>query len=438
MTETICTPPAAAADARRPAWGLNRDVVVAAAGLAGVTVLAWAYLARHHLGPGRMAVPHAGAWTPADAALAAAMWAVMMAAMMLPTAAPMVLVFAAIGRRRRAAGVPAARTGAFVLGYLGVGAGFSVAAALAEWGLRAAALVGGVAGAASPALGGVLLVAAGAYQLSPLKDACLTGCRTPAGFILSEWRPGTRGAAVMGFRHGLLCLGCCWVLMTLMFVGGAMNLAWAAALTVFTLAEKVAPGRRTVKWASAAGLVTWGGLVLAGAFGPEPDRGTRAGGEHPLVGRAAPSFSLPDADGRPVALDDLLARGPVVLVFYYGESCPHCVNHLSDLDGRLAEYRERGASVVAVSPDATPGAGRGFGFPVLSDPDDAVARRYGVVPLGESGGPARRAHGTFVIDRAGRVRWATTGPEPFAEHATLLGELGMAEENPAGRRGAEN
>jgi predicted metal-binding membrane protein len=189
-----------------------------------------------------------------------------MVAMMLPTAAPMVLLFVTVNRRRRAEfGEPYLDTGLFTLGYLLVWGAFSVAAALGQWGLHAAALLSHEALTVAPVVGASVLVAAGLYQLTPLKYACLARCQTPLGFLMGEWREGRRGALVMGLRHGLVCRGCCWVLMALLFVGGVMNLLWVAAISVFVLLEKVVPAGRMVSWGAGAVLIVWGLVTLAAA-----------------------------------------------------------------------------------------------------------------------------------------------------------------------------
>lgn len=252
----------------------RRERALTLAGLATITALAWLYLFRlseEMAGMAEMGMAHLEAWTPTDAALTAAMWAAMMAAMMLPGAAPMVLVFTTINRQRRAEssaapGAPLVNPGLFTLGYLLVWAGFSVAAAAAQWGLQTAALLSDEALTAAPLVGATVLIAAGVYQLTPLKYACLTRCRTPLGFLLSEWRDGNRGALVMGLRHGLFCLGCCWVLMALLFVGGVMNLAWVALITVFVLLEKVLPAACLVSRLSGVALIGWGVVTLRGSL----------------------------------------------------------------------------------------------------------------------------------------------------------------------------
>lgn len=244
----------------------RRERAITLAGLALMTAVAWVYLLRlagqvpdmAEMGMARMEP-----WTPVDVGLATVMWAVMMTAMMLPTAAPMVLVFTTVNRKRReAGGASYVSTGLFVLGYLAVWDAFSVAAAFCQWGFHSAALLSDRALTVTPFVGSALLVAAGLYQLTPLKYACLARCQTPVGFLLAEWRDGRLGAAVMGLRHGLFCLGCCWVLMSLLFVGGVMNLVWVAAVSAFVLVEKVVPAGRVVSWASGVALIVWAAWTL--------------------------------------------------------------------------------------------------------------------------------------------------------------------------------
>jgi predicted metal-binding membrane protein len=176
-------------------------------------------------------------WSAANWLAVLIMWAVMMAAMMLPTAMPMVSVFAGLNRTRGEAG----RTAAFVAGYLALWTAFGAAATAAQWMLQTRGLLSPMIVSMSPVLSAALLAIAGAFQFTPLKQACLRACRSPLGFLLTDWRAGLWGAARMGVRHGLYCLGCCWALMALLFVGGAMNLLWIAALTLLVAMEKFAP-----------------------------------------------------------------------------------------------------------------------------------------------------------------------------------------------------
>ena len=246
------------------------DRAIVAAGLVGVTGLGWLYILRlgremaamTNMG---MAMPQMTPWGAADFVLTFLMWAVMMVAMMVPSASPMILIFATINRKRLAAETPLIRTGLFLLGYLLVWAGFSVLAALGQWGLHAAALLTPTM-AVAPWLGGLLLVAGGIYQFTPLKDVCLSRCQSPFGFILTQWREGAAGALVMGVRHGAFCVGCCWVLMALLFVAGVMNLLWVAAIAAFVLLEKVTPPGWVVSRLAGAVLILWGVWLLARAL----------------------------------------------------------------------------------------------------------------------------------------------------------------------------
>jgi predicted metal-binding membrane protein len=244
----------------------RRERVVIASALAVLVVAAWAYLVhlRHDMADMDMAMsitmPDMHPWSWAEFASLVVMWVVMMVAMMLPAAAPMVLTFATLRRRRLAEGRPSVPTAIFVLGYLAVWALYSLVAATAQVGLHASALLSPAMAAANPLFAGGLLIAAGAFQWTPLKRACLVACRSPLSFLMSRWREGRRGALAMGVRHGLYCLGCCWALMALLFVAGVMNLLWIAALAVTVLLEKVMPGGELV------GRVVGVACVVAGVF----------------------------------------------------------------------------------------------------------------------------------------------------------------------------
>ncbi len=255
----------------------RRDRRVVLVGLGGITALSWAYIVYLALRmaampaamPGAnmgMAMPQWQPWSAIEFALMLLMWAVMMVAMMVPSASPMILTFTSIQRRRQAQGDAFVPTAVFLTGYALVWAAFSLAATLAQWGLHQAALLSPMMVNTSPLLGGALLVAAGAFQWSGLKNVCLAKCRTPLGFLLTEWRDGRRGALVMGLRHGAFCTGCCWALMALLFVGGVMNLLWVAAIAGFVLLEKVAPERWHVERIAGAGLLAWGGWLLLGTL----------------------------------------------------------------------------------------------------------------------------------------------------------------------------
>jgi predicted metal-binding membrane protein len=191
------------------------------------------------------------------------MWAVMMVAMMVPTAGPMTLVYAAVARKAAAQNNPVAPTFVFVAGYIAIWGLFSAAATAAQWQLDRAALLSPTMVSNSVLLGGALLIAAGAYELTPLKHACLSHCRAPAQFLSQNWRSGTTGAFRMGSRLGAYCLGCCWVLMALLFVGGVMNLLLIAAISAFVLLEKIIPFGQAAGWFGGSALILAGALSLA-------------------------------------------------------------------------------------------------------------------------------------------------------------------------------
>jgi predicted metal-binding membrane protein len=186
------------------------------------------------------------------------MWSAMMAAMMLPGAAPMITAFATINRRRRARAAPHVPTAIFLAGYLAAWAGFSMLATALQWLLQSTDLLTTMMQSASYAWSAALFTAAGLYQFSPLKERCLAHCRSPDGFILSEWRDGALGAAIMGMRHGLFCMGCCAALMVLLFAVAVMDLRWVAALTVLVTAEKLLPGAKFWRVAIGAALLAAG------------------------------------------------------------------------------------------------------------------------------------------------------------------------------------
>lgn len=236
-----------------------------ALGLVLVTATSWAYLLLLSARMGSMespfAMPMTSAWTGHDIVLIWTMWAVMMAGMMLPSAAPMISAYSTTVRSDTA-GLRGS-TALFVTGYLAVWSGFAVLAAGAQWVLHDAALVNGMGASRSSSLGGVLLLGAGAYQFTGLKDACLRQCRSPLGFLLSEWREGQRGAVVMGVRHGAVCVGCCWALMALLFVLGVMNLWWIALVAAVVLLEKLVPSSALTR-ALGAALMLWGASMALG------------------------------------------------------------------------------------------------------------------------------------------------------------------------------
>ena len=174
----------------------------------------------------------------------------------------MILTFALVQRKRRELERPFVPSGIFLLGYLVVWTGFSALTAIAQWVLHARALLSPMMVSTSPMLGGILLVGAGIFQWTPLKNACLTHCRSPLSFLMTGWREGKLGAFVMGLKHGAYCTGCCWMLMALLFVAGVMNLWWIAVIAVFVLLEKVAPRGLFVGKVAGVLLAAWGVWVM--------------------------------------------------------------------------------------------------------------------------------------------------------------------------------
>jgi predicted metal-binding membrane protein len=248
---------------------LNRDRLVVLAALAAVVALAWAYLAYIVLAQPAMdmdaiamAAMPAPVWDAGYFAATLAMWMVMMVGMMLPSAAPTVLLFDALqghgdpARRRhhRAAAL-------FAAGYVLAWVAFSILATTAQWGLSTAALLSAMMTGRSPVFAGLLLVLAGAYQFTPLKTACLSQCRSPAEFLVRNRRPGSLGPLLIGLQHGVQCIGCCWALMALLFVFGVMNLLWVAALAIFVFVEKLTPAGPLVGRVGGV-LMVCSGLVL--------------------------------------------------------------------------------------------------------------------------------------------------------------------------------
>jgi predicted metal-binding membrane protein len=204
-------------------------------------------------------------WTPTEWGYLCVMWSIMMVAMMLPSALPAILLMERVAQSRRersAGGGAVSTTPLFVAGYLASWTGYSVLAATVQWALHGTLLVSDSMTSASPVLSGSLLVGAGVFQLSPLKNRCVTHCRSPLSFLMSHWREGTWGAFRMGVGHGTYCVGCCWALMALLFVLGVMNLIWVTILAAIVLLEKTLPAGRWMTGGLGAALVVWGVVVL--------------------------------------------------------------------------------------------------------------------------------------------------------------------------------
>lgn len=266
---------------------LKRDRLITLAGLAALCVLAWIYIVTgaglgmsawnmttlawfphqqaHAPMPG-MVTGDSAAWGPGIWALMVAMWWIMMIAMMTPSAAPTILLYARVHSHALAQGRVQDRrapTGTFAAGYLLVWLGFAAVATALQWVLERADLVSAsMMGSRSRWLSAIVLFAVGIYQLSPFKNVCLGRCRSPAAFLSRHWRPHAVGAIRLGAMHGAYCVGCCWMLMSLLFVGGVMNLTWIAAVAALVLVEKMLAAGPWVGRLAGVALIVWSAVTL--------------------------------------------------------------------------------------------------------------------------------------------------------------------------------
>jgi predicted metal-binding membrane protein len=248
---------------------LKRDRILIGLGVLLVTTVAW-WLTIHEarrMDPltMQMAGPDRTVWSAGSLLPLFLMWTAMMVAMMLPSATPMILTFAALARHRRQQQRPYVPVTVFIAGYIAVWGGFSILAAVAQWLLHRQALLLPTMASSSALFGGILLFLAGVFQFTPLKKRCLTRCQAPLEFITTRWRDGRAGAFAMGVEHGAFCTGCCWALMALLFVLGVMNLLWIAALTILVAMEKMLPRWLLVSPLSGLLLAGWAVWILAKA-----------------------------------------------------------------------------------------------------------------------------------------------------------------------------
>ena len=259
---------------------LRRDRLVVLVALAAITSLAWGYLlwlaADMDMGGMEMSgfrmipagvglmAPAIAPWHWFEFALVLVMWIVMMVGMMTPSAAPMILIYARVGRLGITQGKPFAASAWFGAGYLLIWSAFSLAATTVQWALERTTLLDSRMASSSSVLGSIVLIAAGAYQWTSLKQHCLSQCQAPLAFIQRQggFRRDARGALLLGAKHGAYCLGCCWLLMALLFVGGVMNVLWIAAIAIFVLVEKVTPIGRLLARIAGLGFVGSGGWLL--------------------------------------------------------------------------------------------------------------------------------------------------------------------------------
>src|ERR1700724_659491 len=260
---------------------LRRDRLLVAGALGVIAALAWTYvlslaadmdmgamdMTGFRMVPAGMGImaPASAPWQAVEFVYVFAMWAVMMVGMMTPSAAPMILIYARVGRQASARGKPFAATGWFATGYLLAWVGFALVATAAQWALDRTALLDPKMASASQVFGGIVLIAAGVYQWTPLKDICLAHCQSPLLFIQRQggFHRDPLGSLLLGLRHGAYCVGCCWVLMALFFVGGVLDVLWIAPISPFVLIQKIAPVGRLISRIAGAGFVAAGtGLVV--------------------------------------------------------------------------------------------------------------------------------------------------------------------------------
>jgi len=283
VTQANPTSAASNLDAGKIEWVLLQDRRLVVLALLSLSALAWTYLVvmARQMATGDMTLMGMGAssampgsdmmgamtasqmpWSPLTFLLMFIMWSVMMIGMMIPSAAPMILLFARVQRRKLADQAPTIRIAAFTAGYLLVWTSFSLIATGLQWALTELRLLSPMMESTSQFLAVGVLLAAGIYQLTPLKSACLKQCQSPIGFLTSHWKDGALGSLNMGIEHGMFCLGCCWLLMTLLFVGGVMNLLWVAVIAIFVLLEKVVPKGEVIGRVGGVLLITFAGYVV--------------------------------------------------------------------------------------------------------------------------------------------------------------------------------
>ncbi len=260
---------------------LRRDRVVVLACLLVLVVLAWAYVlwlaADMQMGgmdmtgyrtiPAGMGMmmPAAAPWQRIEFAFVFVMWAVMMVGMMTPSVAPMILIYARVGRQAAAQRQPVAASAWFAGGYLLIWVAFALIATIVQWSIERAGWLNSDMVVTSGILGGLILIAAGLYQWTPIKDACLQQCQSPLQFIQRNggFRAEPFGSLALGARHGAYCVGCCWVLMALLFVVGVMNVLWIALIMIFVLLEKIIPAGRLVSRIAGIGFIVAGVWLIA-------------------------------------------------------------------------------------------------------------------------------------------------------------------------------
>jgi len=248
---------------------LKRDRFIVVSGLSVISILSWLYIIYLYRQMEVMnmdalffSMPMTPSWTMVDFALLFLMWFVMMIAMMTPAVAPLILIFLMVNRQRKQQSRPYVNTAYLMTGYFLVWAAFSFAATSLQWLLQQISLMNPEMKTTNKILGSVILIAAGIFQFTPLKHTCLQNCRSPFQFVQRHWREGKRGALRMGIQNGIYCLGCCWMLMALLFVAGIMNLMWIALIALFVLVEKISFRVKWIPYVAGLLLIVYGVILL--------------------------------------------------------------------------------------------------------------------------------------------------------------------------------
>ena len=248
---------------------IKKDRIVIISGLFFITILSWLYIIYLYnqmvymdMNALFFAMPMTPEWTATDFILLFLMWLVMMIAMMTPSVAPLILIFATVNRQRRQQDRPFVNTFYLMTGYFLVWAAFSFAATSLQWLLQQISMLNPEMKTTSKILGSAILILAGIFQFTPLKQTCLKHSRSPLGFVLHHWKEGKQGALKMGIENGFYCVGCCWMLMVLLFVAGIMNLLWVALIALFVLVEKISPGIKWIPYVAGLVLIVYGVLLL--------------------------------------------------------------------------------------------------------------------------------------------------------------------------------
>ena len=250
----------------------HKDKSIVYIGIIAIMLMAWLYLfsiveQHSHMDMTMMSMPQTALSDHIDLynfLILFLMWSVMMIAMMSPSILPATTVFSAFNKHKKAQQQPYVKTYIFVVGYLAAWVACSVLFALMQLGLSTAGVLDSAMKSNNLLLSGSILLVAGVYQWTPLKEVCLKHCRSPLGFFIERWREGYRGAIYMGLRYGLFCVGCCWLLMTIMFAVGAMNILWMVILSIFVLTEKIFPASKIVGNIAGILLICWAGYLLIG------------------------------------------------------------------------------------------------------------------------------------------------------------------------------